>query len=87
MALGATPGAIAGLVVRHGMLIAAAALVLGVATALAVTRVMRTLLFGVGAADPVTYLIVCGLVAVTALAATYIPARRAARLDPMRSLR
>ena len=48
---------------------------------------MQSLLFGVRATDPVTYLLVSGLVVVTALAACYLPARRAARLDPMRSLR
>ena len=87
MALGATPGGIAMLVVRHAMLIAAAAVLIGAATALAVTRVMRSLLFGVNAVDPLTYVLVCMLVAFTAVAASYIPARRAARLDPMRALR
>jgi ABC-type antimicrobial peptide transport system permease subunit len=87
MALGATPRGIALLVVRHAGLIAAAAVLIGVGTALAVTRVMRSLLFGVNEADPLTYLLVCLLVGGTALAASYIPARRAARLDPMRALR
>ncbi len=87
MALGATPRTIALLVVRHGLIIAAAAIALGVGVALAATRVMRSLLFGVSAGDPATYAIVCALVALTALLASYIPARRAARLDPMRSLR
>ena len=87
MALGATPGSIGLLVVKHGLVMAAFALAIGVAAALAVTRVMRSLLFGVGAADPVTYVLVCLLVGLTALAASYLPARRAARLDPMRSLR
>jgi putative ABC transport system permease protein len=48
---------------------------------------MRSLLFGVNALDPTTYVLVCLLVAITAIAASYIPARRAARLDPMRALR
>jgi ABC-type antimicrobial peptide transport system permease subunit len=87
MALGATPGEIAMLVVRHGVLIAIASIAIGAATALVATRVMRSLLFGVSAGDPTTYLLVCGLIAVTALTASYIPARRAARLDPMQSLR
>jgi predicted permease len=87
MALGATPRGIALLVVRHGLVIAAAGLVLGVAGAFVVGRLMRSLLFGVGTADPMTYLLVAALVGGTALAATYIPARRASRLDPMRSLR
>ena len=87
MALGATPGGIAMLVVRHAVLIAAAALLIGVGTALAGTRVMRSLLFGVSAGDPLTYVLVCVLVGATAVAASYIPARRAARLDPLRALR
>jgi predicted permease len=87
MALGATPRGIGMLVVRHGLVIAAAALCLGVAAAFAATRVMRSFLFGVSAGDPLTYLAVCLFVAATAVAASYIPARRAARLDPMRAMR
>ena len=87
MALGATPRGIGLLIVRHGLVIATAGVVLGVAGALALTRLMRSLLFGVGSSDPVTYAIVSGLVILTALAACYLPARRAARLDPMLSLR
>jgi predicted permease len=87
MALGATPRGIAFLVVRHGLLIAAAGLLLGIVGAFVVSRLMRSLLFGVGTTDPMTYLFVAALVGGTALAATYIPARRASRLDPMRSLR
>ena len=87
MALGATPGEIGLLVVKHGLLMAGLAIAIGVGVALVATRVMRSLLFGVGASDPLTYTFVCLLVALTALAASYIPARRAARLDPMRSLR
>jgi ABC-type antimicrobial peptide transport system permease subunit len=87
MALGATPLGIGMLVLGHGLVIACIGLTLGIAGAFAVTRVMRSLLFGVGAADPITYALVAGLVAATAVAASCIPARRAARLDPMRSLR
>jgi predicted permease len=87
MALGATPRAIGLLVVRHGLVIAAAGIALGVSGAFALTRVMQSLLFGIKPSDPVTYLLVAGLVAATAMAACYLPARRAARLDPMRSLR
>jgi hypothetical protein len=87
IALGATPRRIGILVLRHGLVIAAIGLGLGVAGAFVVTRLMRSLLFGVGATDPVTYLAVAVFVAATALAASYIPARRAARLDPMRALR
>jgi predicted permease len=87
MALGATPRGIGMLVLRHGLVIAAIGLGLGVAGAFVITRLMQSLLFGVGAADPMTYVAVSLFVAATALAASYIPARRAARLDPMRSLR
>ena len=87
MALGATPRAIGLLVVRHGLVIAVAGIGLGVAGAVAMTRVMQSLLFGVTPTDPFTYALVSVLVAATALAACYVPARRAARLDPMRSLR
>jgi predicted permease len=87
MALGATPRGIGLLIVRHGLVIAAAGVALGVAGAFVLTRLMRSLLFGVGSSDPMTYVAVSGLVVLTALAACYVPARRAARLDPMRSLR
>jgi predicted permease len=87
MALGATPRAIGLLVLRHGLIVALAGLALGVAGAFVLTRLMRSLLFGVGSNDPVTYLVVSALVVATAVAACCLPARRAARLDPMRSLR
>jgi len=87
MALGATPRGIAMMVLRHGVVIAGIGLLLGIAGAFALTRLMRSFLFGVGPSDPMTYMLVAALVAGTALAASYLPARRAARLDPMRSLR
>jgi predicted permease len=87
MALGATPGAIGLLVLRQGLVIAFAGLALGVAGAFVLMRLMRSLLFGVGSADPMTYALVSALVVTTAVAACCLPARRAARLDPMRSLR
>jgi predicted permease len=87
MALGATPRGIALLVVKHGLLIASISIIVGAIVAFVVTRVMRSLLFGVEAADPATYAMVCAIVGLTALMASYIPARRAAKLDPMQSLR
>ena len=83
----ATPRGIRLLVLRHGLIMAVAGVVFGVAGAFVLTRLMQSLLFGVRPTDPLTYLLVSGLVVATALAACYVPARRAARLDPMRSLR
>jgi predicted permease len=87
LALGATPRAILLLIVRHGMTVAGAGVAVGMAGAFVVTRFMRNLLFGVGAADPATFLMVPMLLLLVALAASYLPARRASRIDPMDSLR
>jgi len=87
LALGATPAHISRLVVRQGMALAITGLTLGLAGAFALTRLIRSLLFGVQASDPVTFIAIAALLAVIALAASYIPARRAARIDPMVSLR
>jgi putative ABC transport system permease protein len=87
MALGATPRATGLLVVRHGLLLAGAGIALGVAGAFILTRLMQSLLFGIASTDPSTYLLVSVLAAAAALASCYLPARRAARLDPMRALR
>ena len=87
MALGATPREIGLLVVRHGLVMAAAGIGLGAAGAFVLTRFMQSLLYGVASTDPMTYVLVSGLVVTVALAACYLPARRAASLDPMRSLR
>jgi len=87
MALGARSGDIVGLVVRQGMTLAAIGIVMGLAGALALTRLMSSLLFGVSATDVVTFSAVPALLASVALAATVIPAVRAARVDPMMALR
>jgi predicted permease len=87
LALGARPADILGLVLRRGMTLAAAGLALGLAGALALTRLMRGLLYGVSAADPLTYAAVAALIAAVALAACLIPARRAMKIDPMEALR
>jgi putative ABC transport system permease protein len=87
MALGATARNVQLLVVRQAMIIVSLGLALGVPAALAVTRVLRSLLFGLSAADPITYAAVALLLASVALLACWRPARRAAKVDPMIALR
>ena len=87
MALGAQSGDIVGLVVRQGMTLAAIGIAMGLAGAFALTRLMSSLLFGVSTTDLVTFSAVPTLLAAVALAATVIPALRAARVDPMDALR
>jgi putative ABC transport system permease protein len=86
-ALGASAGDVLGLVLKHGMLMAGTGLVLGLLGALALTRVLSALLFGVSARDPLTIAAVATLLAFVGLLASYVPARRAARVDPMICLR
>jgi ABC-type antimicrobial peptide transport system permease subunit len=87
MALGCTPRGVAALVIRNGMGIALAGVALGVIGAFALTRFMSSLLFGIRASDPLTFGAVSLLLAAVALIASYVPGRRAARIDPMTSLR
>jgi len=86
MALGAQPLDILGMIFREGFLIVAVGLAVGIAGALAAGRVVGSFLT-VSAHDPVTYIFVTGVLAVVALAACFIPARRAMRVDPMVALR
>ena len=87
MALGATQRDVLGLIVRQGMTLAICGLAIGLAGAFVLTRLIRSLLFGVQATDPLTFVGTSVLLAFIALLASYIPAQRAARIDPMASLR
>ena len=73
--------------VRRGLSLTAAGLVLGLAAALLLSRLLVTVLYGVGPSDPLTFGAVAAMLVVTAIAASWIPARRAARIDPVETLR
>jgi ABC-type antimicrobial peptide transport system permease subunit len=87
MALGADRAAVRALVLREGLRLAAAGVGLGLAGAFALTRLLRGFLFEIGPGDPVTHVAVALLLGAVALAACAVPARRAARLDPIAALR
>lgn len=87
IALGAVSRDVTGLFLRQGLLLAGVGIVIGMAAAGAATRVMTALLYGVGALDPVTYVAVALGLGLTAMLASYLPAARAARVDPAEALR
>ena len=87
MALGATPGEVLGGVLRTGMALVAIGAALGLAATLLAARLLETLLFGVSPRDPLIYSAVILGVACVGLLANFVPARRAAAVDPMRALR
>jgi putative ABC transport system permease protein len=87
MALGAQGGNVVGMVVRQAMLLAVVGLALGVTAALALSRTMTTLLFDMSPTDPITFAAVVGVLASVASLASYLPARRAALVDPIEALR
>jgi len=87
MALGAKQKDIVWLVTRQGLALVAAGLASGLAVAILATRVLSSMLFEVKPTDPGVYLAVLGLLGTVALLASYVPARRAARIDPLRALR
>jgi putative ABC transport system permease protein len=87
MALGAQATAVHRLLVREGMALVVGGLVLGALAALGVTRLLSSLLYGVSSTDPITFICVVGLLSIIAFVASYVPARRAAAVDPTISLR
>ena len=87
LALGAQVRDILRMILGQGMIVIGIGLVIGLAAAVALTRLMRTLLFGIGENDPVTFGAITLVLLLVALAACYIPARRAAKVDPLIALR
>jgi ABC-type antimicrobial peptide transport system permease subunit len=87
IAMGAEPGHVTGMVVRQGLVLALIGVGVGLGAAFGVTRLMEAVLFGVSPVDPLTYSLVALALVGVALLASYFPARRAARVDPMVALR
>jgi putative ABC transport system permease protein len=87
MALGAQVADVRRMFLRQGLSLTLVGIALGIAASIGVTRVMAAMLFGVSATDPVTYAAVSAVLASVALVASYLPALRAARVDPVVALR
>src|ERR1700730_10860744 len=87
LAMGAQPRDVLRLVLRQGGKLAVAGVAIGIVAALGMMRALTGLLYGVSAADPLTFAGVAVLLMLVALAACYVPARRATRVDPMMALR
>jgi putative ABC transport system permease protein len=87
MALGAEPLQVMRLILAYGLKLVLIGVAVGIGASLALTRLMSSLLFGVTATDPVTFTAVAVLLVVVSLAACYVPARRATKIDPMVALR
>lgn len=87
VALGASSGAVQGLVVRQGLVLAGIGIVAGIPLALLATRLLRSFMFGITPHDPMTFAVVSMILGAVTVAASYIPARRATRIDPLEALR
>ena len=87
VALGATPGDIVSLILKQGLRMTGVGVAIGLAAAFAVTRLFKSLLLGVSTTDLVTFGATTALLVVVTLAATYLPARRAASIDPLAALK
>jgi len=87
VALGAKSGEVVALVLRQGARLALTGVAIGLVVAFAVTRALKTMLFDLSATDPVTFVTISLLLVAVALLASYLPARRATRVDPMVALR
>lgn len=86
MALGASAATVRGLVIRKALRLTLCGIVLGLAASAGLTRMIASLLYGIEPTDPVTFASVAALLCIVALAASYIPAARASRLDPLAAL-
>jgi ABC-type antimicrobial peptide transport system permease subunit len=87
MALGAQRGTVLAMVLRDAALMLGAGIVIGTAIALASASILQSMLYGTGSRNPLVLVMVCSLVAIAGLGAAYVPAFRAARVDPMVALR
>jgi ABC-type antimicrobial peptide transport system permease subunit len=87
MALGARPGELQRMFVRYGLILAGVGVAIGAGAAVGFSRLMKSLLFEVSPLDPVTYAAVAVVLVASAVLASYLPARRAAAVDPLDALR